>query len=108
MGTFVPAYAHPPVDCAPIACPLIEPYLIYNPSLPGNASYLAVFSFLLLAQLAMGIRYRTWSYMAAMVSGLALEAIGYAGRIQLHHNSFQSIAFREYAISGRDRILRLD
>lgn len=104
MGTHFPAYSVPPFDCTPPTCPLREPRLTYAPSLPGNASYLAFFSVMLLVQLAMGIRYRTWGYMAAMVSGLVLEAIGYAGRIQLHYNRFQLIPFREYAVPGFNRI----
>lgn len=87
--------SHSQYHCTPETCPLSEPQFTYVPSLPGNASYLAFFGFMLLVQLALGAQCRTWSYMAAMVGGLALEVAGYAGRVQLHLNPFRSSRYWE-------------
>jgi hypothetical protein len=43
---------------------------------------------ILLAQLVLGVFYRTWGFLIGMVSGLILELVGYAGRIMLHSNPF--------------------
>ena len=102
MGTLSLVQNHP-YECTLETCPLSYSHFTYLPSLPGNASYLAFFAFMLLVQLAMGIRYRIWSYMFAMVSGLTLEMVGYTGRVQLYHNPFQSIPFREYAVPPLNR-----
>lgn len=60
----------------------------YLPSLAGNTIYAAAFGLLLIAQLGLGIRYKTWGFMAGMVCGLLIEIVGYVGRIMLHNNPF--------------------
>ncbi|KAJ5216412.1 RTA1-domain-containing protein [Penicillium cinerascens] len=84
--------------CTLDICPLTEAYVYYVPSLPGNAFYLALFAILLVAQLGLGIRYRTWGYLAGLVGGLVLEIIGYAGRLQMHYNPFRFNPYLEYLI----------
>lgn len=85
-------------------CPPSESRISYGPSLPGNASYPALSSTMLLVQLAMRIRYRTWDYMAPMFSGLILEAVGYAGRIQFRHNRPQLTPFSEYVFPAQSNL----
>ncbi|CAG8217508.1 unnamed protein product [Penicillium nalgiovense] len=46
--------------------------------------------------LALGIRYRTWSYLAGLFGGLVLEIIGYAGRLQMQYNPFRFDPYLEY------------
>lgn len=60
----------------------------YVPTLAGNAAYAAAFGLLLIAQLGLGIKYKTWGFMVGMIFGLMLEAVGYGGRIMLHNNPF--------------------
>ncbi|GJP97234.1 hypothetical protein CBS115989_6515 [Aspergillus niger] len=84
--------------CTLSICPLSDAYVNYVPSLPGNIFYLAVFSALLIAQLILGIRYRTWGYLTGLFGGLLLEIIGYAGRIQMHYNPFKFNPYLEYLI----------
>lgn len=79
--------------CTLQTCPLDWALIRYIPSLPGNALYLALFILMLLAQVICGIRYRTWSYLAAMSGGILLEIIGYGGRLMLHSNQFNFSAF---------------
>ncbi|CRL21241.1 RTA1 like protein [Penicillium camemberti] len=84
--------------CTLATCPLTEAYVEYVPSLAGNAFYLAVFAVLLVAQIVLGIRYRTWGYLGGLFGGLVLEVIGYAGRLQIHYNPFLFGPYLEYLI----------
>lgn len=75
-------------SCTLDTCPITEAYVYYVPSLAGNAFYLALFAIFLVAQLGLGIRYKTWGFLAGLFGGLVLEIIGYLGRVQLHNNPF--------------------
>ncbi|KAF4761369.1 hypothetical protein N7455_012618 [Penicillium solitum] len=84
--------------CTLAICPITEAHVEYVPSLAGNAFYLAVFAVLLVAQVVLGIRYRTWGYLGGLFGGLVLEIIGYAGRLQMHYNPFLFNPYLEYLI----------
>ncbi|XRM40785.1 phospholipid-translocating ATPase rsb1 [Aspergillus tubingensis] len=84
--------------CTLTTCPLSDAYVNYIPSLPGNIFYAATFAALLIAQLILGIRYRTWGYLTGLFGGLLLEIIGYVGRIQMHYNPFKFTPYLEYLI----------
>lgn len=86
----------PSEHCTLGTCPLSEAFVTYVPSLPGNVLYIALFGVMLLFQVIMGIRWKTWGYLVGMFGGLVLEIIGYAGRTQLHYNPFLFNAFLEY------------
>jgi len=70
----------------------------FIPTLSGNVAYATIMGLLLLAQLFLGIKFRTWGFMVGMVCGLILEVIGYAGRILLHYNPFDFNNFLLYLI----------
>lgn len=70
----------------------------YIPSIDGNGLYLGLFSIFLVCQCYLGIRYRTWGYLAGMFGGLALEIMGYVARIQLHFDVFDQNTFTIYLI----------
>jgi hypothetical protein len=74
--------------CTVKTCSLQCGEITFQPTLAGNGLYLALLVILLLLQLTLGIRYRTWGFMVGMCSGLLLEAVGYAGRLMLHDNPF--------------------
>ena len=82
--------------CTIDTCPLSLANFTYIPMLGGNVAYLAIFAVLLVPNLYIGIKHKTWGYMIGMVCGLALEVIGYAGRLQLHYNPFKFDPFLEY------------
>lgn len=82
--------------CTLTTCPLSSAYINYIPSLAGNIIYAAIFTTLLIAQLILGIRYRTWGYLTGLSGGLLLEIIGYVGRIQMHYNPFRFTPYLEY------------
>jgi hypothetical protein len=76
------------VDCTVGTCPLSCAQVEYLPTLAGNAVYAAAFGLLLIVQLGLGIKYKTWGFTVGMICGLLLEVVGYAGRIMLHDNPF--------------------
>jgi hypothetical protein len=82
-----------PELCTMQTCDLSMASYLYLPSLPGNVTYLTIFAILILPQIFLGIRYKIWKYMIAMVIGLVLETMGYAGRILLYHEPFNNDAF---------------
>jgi RTA1 like protein len=75
-------------NCTVGTCPLSCAQVEYLPTIAGNAVYAATFGLLLIAQLGLGIKYKTWGFMVGMICGLILEVVGYAGRIMLHDNPF--------------------
>jgi len=79
--------------CTLELCPLEFAQVRYDPTLAGNALYLAIFALLLFIQTFLGIRYRTWGYFGAMVGGLILEIVGYGARVKMHFNPFLSDPF---------------
>lgn len=84
--------------CTPETCCLKQGQLEYIPSLAGNAIYAAFFAIIILPNLWLGIRSKTWSFMTWLVLGLIGELVGYIGRIQLYNNIFDFNAFLTYLI----------
>ncbi|KAF2680799.1 sphingoid long-chain base transporter RSB1 [Lentithecium fluviatile CBS 122367] len=66
----------------------------YYPSLGANAFFLAFFALGFILNLGFGIRYKTWTYMIAMCLGCASETIGYAGRVMMNNNPYDTIGFQ--------------
>jgi hypothetical protein len=84
--------------CTLQTCPIACAQVTFLPTLPGNATYAALLGILLIAQLVLGICYRTWGFLIGMVTGLTLEVVGYAGRIMLHSNPFDFNNFLMYVL----------
>jgi len=94
------AIAHPAIPdelCTLQTCSLLQAHFRYLPSLAGNALYLAIFAVLIVPQVVLGIQYKTWGFMGAMLGGLILEVIGYTARVQMHSNPFSQDPFLMYA-----------
>ncbi|KAI1465916.1 RTA1 like protein-domain-containing protein [Daldinia caldariorum] len=70
-------------DCVSSRCSRV--FLTYEPSLAGNAVFLALFAILLPVAFALGIKYKSTVFSTALMTGLALEVVGYIGRILLHN-----------------------
>jgi hypothetical protein len=84
-----PNITDPTTQCTLALCPLSLAQIFYIPSLAGNILYLILFGLLLLSQLGLGIKYRTWGFATGMFGGLFLEILGYAGRVKMHYNPFK-------------------
>ncbi|OTA84688.1 hypothetical protein M434DRAFT_62361, partial [Hypoxylon sp. CO27-5] len=65
----------------------------YKPSLAGNVVFLALFAVLIPFTLALGIKYKSSIFATAVATGLALEVVGYVGRVLLNNNPIDSSDF---------------
>ncbi|KAK3671138.1 phospholipid-translocating ATPase rsb1 [Recurvomyces mirabilis] len=84
--------------CTLETCCLAQSSFNYIPNYGGNIFFAVFFGVFLLPQLGLGIYYKTWGFMAGMLFGLVLEVVGYAARIMLHDNPFDSNGFLIYLI----------
>lgn len=75
------------------ACPVSASIYGYYPSLPANAFFCAFFGLALVANLILGTRYKTWTFMIALALGSLTECVGYVGRILMHGNPFSNAGF---------------
>lgn len=89
-------HAIPDELCTLATCTLEQAHFRYIPTLAGNALLLGIFAFLIVPQVALGVKYKTWGFMGAMLGGLILEIIGYVARIQMHNNPFAQDPFLMY------------
>jgi RTA1 like protein len=85
-----------PSKCTVDTCSLEYAKIEYLPSLGANVTYLACFGIILVCQLGLGIRHRIWGFLAGMSGGLALEILGYLGRVLMHYNPFKLNSFVLY------------
>lgn len=79
--------------CTLETCPLSLSYWAYRPSLAANSLFLAIFGLstsLFLFQAVLSKRFL--GFTIAMVSGCALEVIGYVGRVMSYYNPFNQVS----------------
>ena len=68
-------------------------HFAYMPDLGANILYICIFSVYLLLQLALGIKFRTWDYMGAMLCGVFVEVVGYTARIFMREHPQERTPF---------------
>ncbi|KAJ4353088.1 hypothetical protein N0V95_003683 [Ascochyta clinopodiicola] len=74
--------------CQVGTCPVAWQTIAYRPNMAGNAVYLVCFGLLLISQIWLGTRSKTWKYMATVCVGILGEMAGYVGRVMLNANPF--------------------
>ena len=74
-------------------------FVHYQPSIAGNALFLAIFVVLAGCQLYLAIRYKTGAMAVTMLLGLVTEILGYIARILLHTDPFDRNYFLWYLIT---------
>ena len=77
----------------PLYCLVNYSVYQYRPTLAGNVSFLVFFFFAMCIHIALGVRYRTWTYMSVMAAGCISEILGYGGRLMLYQNPFDFTGF---------------
>ncbi|KAL2813838.1 RTA1 like protein-domain-containing protein [Aspergillus granulosus] len=75
-------------ECTLETCSIEDAYIRYQPSVPGNAIYIALFGTLLVVQVIQTPLYRMWGFSLSMIAGLFLEVLGYSARILFHDDPF--------------------
>ncbi|KAL4914009.1 RTA1 like protein-domain-containing protein [Aspergillus aurantiobrunneus] len=88
-----------PATCSLETCPIEDAYIQYQPTIPGNSVYIALFGALLIAQTLLCPVYRMWGFSGSMITGLILEVLGYAARILFHDDPFSMDYFLMNLIS---------
>ncbi|CAK7564862.1 MAG: hypothetical protein SEPTF4163_002765 [Sporothrix epigloea] len=99
MSSSTNVTAHPFKDCVEVsdACPVSATTLGYYPNVGINTFFAIGFGIAtaaLLIPLFFGLfKRRTWAYSSFIAAGAALELAGYAARVPLHSNPWNSQAF---------------
>jgi hypothetical protein len=65
----------------------------YRPILGVNVMFLVLFAIAMAIHIGLGIRWKSWWFMAFMIMGSLVEMIGYVGRILLFYNPFSFPGF---------------
>jgi len=82
------------INCTISTCPIASSYYFYRVSLAANATFIALFSLSLLGFLVtFAVTRRATAFTVAMCSGVILEVIGYAGRIESWQNQWGQTGF---------------
>ena len=83
------------MDCIELSpeCPVEDSIYGYLPNLAGNAFFAAILGIFMIVNAVFGIRYRSWTFLVAMVLGCLGECIGYVGRVILNDNPFSEVGF---------------
>ena len=80
-------------NCTISVCPVEDSVYGYRPSIPASVTLIALYALCMVVQSIMGVRYKQWGYMTAMLLGCADEILGYVGRILMYQNPFKQPGF---------------
>ena len=75
-------------------CPVEATTYGYYPSFGGNIFFVVFFGILGIAQTGLGVYYRTWTFLTALLIGTFMEMAGYIGRVLMHDNPWSGPAFK--------------
>jgi hypothetical protein len=90
-------------ECNLETCPVEWSIFQYQPSLPANAIFIAIFGISMLAHIYQGYRWRQWTFATLVAVGCAVEMIGHGGRIIMHDDPWSFSGFM-LQISEYDRL----
>ncbi|KAF4809839.1 Sphingoid long-chain base transporter RSB1 [Colletotrichum siamense] len=83
----------PKANCTLELCPLEASLLKYQPSIPANSTFIALFALAMIIHSVIGFRAKTWGFTASVIGGCLIEIVGYVGRLILHDNPFSFGSF---------------
>jgi RTA1 like protein len=83
------------MECQMISaeCSVEDTIYGYYPNLAANAFFAAFFGCFMIINLVLGIRYRSWTFLIAMVGGCMTEMVGYISRVMLNDNPYDNAGF---------------
>lgn len=78
------------MECTAIGpdCPSDGSPLGYAPNMAASIIFMVLFSISLVGQIALGWKYKTWTFLIAMGLGSSSEVVGYLGRILMRSNPY--------------------
>jgi hypothetical protein len=71
-------------ECSLETCPIEWSVFQYQPNLPANALFIAIFGASMIVHLYQGYRWKQWTFAGLVALGCASEMIGYGGRLMMH------------------------
>ncbi|RMZ85726.1 hypothetical protein DV737_g430, partial [Chaetothyriales sp. CBS 132003] len=80
-------------NCTIAVCPVWASVYGYRPSLPFSSLLIALYALCMAIQVGLGVYYKTWSFMAAVLVGCIVEILGYAARILMYNNPWGDAGF---------------
>ena len=80
-------------NCTLPACPVELSVYGYRASLPFSVTLIALYTLCTVVQTYLGWRFKTWSFMTAMLLGCLTEILGYLGRILMWQNPWNDAGF---------------
>ncbi|KAK7749977.1 hypothetical protein SLS62_008086 [Diatrype stigma] len=83
----------PKSNCTLDLCSVVYSVYGYVPNLAANIAFAILFSNAFIVHTWMGIKGRNWFFMACVDVGCSSAIIGYIGRVMMHNNPFNFIAF---------------
>ena len=83
----------PNENCTLAVCPVAASVYEYRPSIAANSCFIALFSISMVIHIIQALKWRTWFYLGAIVSGCITEVVGYGGRLILWKDPFSFPGF---------------
>lgn len=80
-------------NCTVSACPIETSIYGYRPTLAGSGAAIGLYAIAIAINLFLGIRHKTWGFMAANILGCVDEILGYVGRILYNQNPWTGPGF---------------
>jgi hypothetical protein len=74
-------------------CPSDGSALGYAPNMAASVIFMGIFGLSLVGHIVLGLKYKTWSFLIAMILGSSAEVVGYLGRILMHNNPYKLSTF---------------
>jgi hypothetical protein len=87
------SYGGETANCTVSVCPIELSVYGYRPSIAFSSILLALYGLAIVAHVYLGIKYKKWGFMAAMILGCVTEIIGYVGRILYYQNPWKEAGF---------------
>jgi hypothetical protein len=91
-------------DCTQVGpnCPADGSGLSYPPSLVASIIFSAIFGASLAFHIFLGVKFKTWSFLACYILGSTSEVVGYIGRAFLHSNPYNLNTLVIILINGKE------
>ena len=83
LAATMPTFSASTDTCVSVnaSCPVEATIYGYYPNLAGNALFAAIFGICMIAQLVLGVYYKTWTFMIALSLGCLSETVGMLNRL---------------------------